>query len=77
MSEMREPGRPSEALATEVLYGAAAIARFMFGDPKHRRRVYHLINRHALPVFRIGSSLCARCTALSGWISQREARPKS
>ena len=31
-----------DALADDLLYGAAAIAEYLFGDRKKRRRVYHL-----------------------------------
>ena len=47
-------------LAEDLLTGAAAIARFVFGDEGERRRVYWLADTGQLPVFRIGSTLCAR-----------------
>jgi hypothetical protein len=46
-------------LADDLLTGAAAIARFVFGDEGERRRVYWLADTGQLPVFRIGSTLCA------------------
>jgi hypothetical protein len=33
------------ALSADLLRGADEIAQFMFGDPKERRRVYHLVQR--------------------------------
>jgi hypothetical protein len=41
-------------IAGDMLYGAEAIAEFLFGDRKHRRRVYNLVDAKGLPVFRIG-----------------------
>jgi hypothetical protein len=51
-------------LADDLLTGAAAIARFVFGDESERRRVYWLADTGHLPVFRIGSILCARKSSI-------------
>ena len=70
-----EPRPPSSAavlppatgppeLADDLFTGAAAIARFVFGDESERRRVYWLADTGQLPVFRIGSILCARKSSI-------------
>lgn len=61
-------------LADDLLHGAETIAEFLFGDKQGRRRVYHLASTSKLPVFRLGSVLCARRTVLLGWIRSQERR---
>lgn len=61
-------------LADDLLHGAETIAEFLFGDKEGRRRVYHLAATSKLPVFRLGSVLCARRTVLIGWIRNQERR---
>jgi len=62
-----------DAIANEVLSGADALALFIYGDKKFRRKVYYLIERHGLPVFRIGTNICARKAALVAWLESKEA----
>lgn len=64
----------SAALADDVLRGAEAIADFLFGDASQRRKVYHLAETSRLPIFRLGSVLCARRTVLLQWINEQEQR---
>lgn len=64
----------SSTLADDVLRGAEAIATELFGDAKERRRVYYLVEKHQLPVFRLGGLLCARKTTLRRWIEEQEAK---
>lgn len=65
-----------ETLADDILYGAAAIAEFLFGDPKLRRRIFHLASlkgRRRLPVFKVGGArICARKSTLLVWIADQE-----
>jgi hypothetical protein len=61
-------------LAEDLLKGADAIAEFVFGDPTARRKVYYLAKYSRLPVFRIGSVLCARRSVLMAWISSQERK---
>jgi hypothetical protein len=49
----------------DLLSGAEAIATFIGVKP---RRVYHLVEIRRLPVFRMGSTLCARRSTLVRWI---------
>lgn|SRR5688572_30189851 len=52
-------------LADDLLEGADEIAEF--GDWS-RRQVYHLAQTRRLPVFRLGSTLCARKSRIVTWI---------
>jgi len=73
--------RPDEAatpaqtpLCDDILRGADEIARFVFGDAKHRRKVYYLTGdaKHGLPYFKLGSVICARKSTLLAWIADQE-----
>ena len=61
-------------LADDMLRGAAAIAVFVFGDRKKRRKVYYYASdaKVRLPVFRMGNVICARKSTLRTWIAQQE-----
>ena len=59
-------------LGDDLLWGAEAIAVFMFGDSRKRRAVYHLAENRRLPAFKIGHILCARRSVLMAWVAQRE-----
>jgi hypothetical protein len=67
-------GQQFNGLAPDLLRGADQIADFMFGESTHRRRVYHLAESSRLPVFRLGSVLCARRSVLMAWIAAQEKR---
>ena len=58
----------------DLLRGADEIARFMFGDVKHRRKVYYLTGEapRGMPHFKMGSVICARKSTLLNWIAQQE-----
>lgn len=65
----------SPVLADDLLHGADSIAEFVFGNVRHRRKVYYLATGakiRRLPVFRMGSVLCARKSKLIEWIEQQE-----
>lgn len=61
-------------LAEDLLRGADEIAEFIFGERGSRRKVYYLAECTRLPVFRLGSVLCARRSVLLSWISGQENR---
>ena len=65
---------PRANLADDLLRGADQIAEFLFGDRGERRKVYHLVEKSRLPVFRLGSVLCARKSTLTTWIEDQERR---
>jgi hypothetical protein len=66
--------KPHQPLANDILRGADEIAEFIFGDKGSRRKIYYLCECTRLPVFRLGSVLCARKSVLLGWISGQESR---
>ena len=59
-------------LADDLLIGAEEIASFIYGDATERRKIYHLVNTGCLPVFRLGSMVCARKSTLIEWIGEQE-----
>ena len=61
-------------LGNDLLEGADEKASFMFGDRGKRRKVYHLAETGALPVFRLSATLCARKSVLLGHIEEQERR---
>jgi hypothetical protein len=60
--------------AKDMLRGADEIAQFLFGSHEQRRKVYHLVATSHLPVFKLGSMICARKSILLGWIEEQEGR---
>jgi hypothetical protein len=61
-------------LAADLLEGADAIAEFLFGSKELRRKIYYLAECSRLPVFRLGSVLCARKSVLLNFIAVQENR---
>ncbi len=61
-------------LADDLLRGADAIALFVFGDVKHRRKVYYYAGeaKVRMPTFRMGNVICARKSSLLDWIDRQE-----
>ncbi len=59
-------------IANDLLRGADEIALYLFGDRRLRRKVYHLAQTSNLPVFRLGSMICARKSVLLKWIEEQE-----
>jgi hypothetical protein len=65
---------PDPEFAEDLLEGADAIAEFLFGDRKFRRKVYHLASKR-LPVFTLGGSMLhARKSVLLKWVADQETR---
>jgi hypothetical protein len=58
-------------LADDMIRGADAIAEWM---GLNRRQIYHLAATSRLPVFKMGSILCARKSRLMDWIKEQEER---
>jgi hypothetical protein len=67
------PEMPAE-LAGDLLRGADEIAEFIFGARASRRKIYYLAETSHLPVFRLGSMLCARRSVIERWIAGQESR---
>ena len=85
MTQNPDPSQAIEKTATEVplsedlLRGAEEIAIFMFGNVKHRRKVYYLTGEapRGLPHFKMGSVICARKSTIRNWIKEQEGRFKT
>jgi hypothetical protein len=60
--------------AKDMLHGADEIAGFLYGSREMRRKVYHLAATSNLPVFKLGSVICARKSVLLKWVTEQEAR---
>jgi hypothetical protein len=76
MESPKVPQSTPNELADDMLRGADEIAAFIFGERGSRRKVYYLAECSRLPVFRLGSVLCARKSVLLQWISGQESRVK-
>lgn len=74
MSKPMDIALNAAELAGDILIGAYQIAEFLFGDRNKRRKVYHLAETSRLPVFRLGTELCARRSVLMTWIAEQEQR---
>jgi hypothetical protein len=76
MEPQRETSGAATQLAGDLLRGADEISEFIFGARTHgnRRKVYYLAECSRLPVFRLGSMLCARRSVLLQWIAGQEGR---
>lgn len=63
------------SLGDDLLHGAENVALFMFGDPAMRRKIYTYANdpKFGVPLFRMGSVICARKTRITQWIADQEA----
>jgi hypothetical protein len=68
------PNETTQPLADDILRGADEIARFLFGERGSRRKVYYLAECTRIPIFRLGSVLCARRSVLLNWIEGQENR---
>jgi hypothetical protein len=66
------PEGEQASLADDLLVGAEAIARFVFGTPEKRRTIYWLADIGDLPTFRLGSMICARRSTLLKHLADRE-----
>ena len=67
--------RPATDIADDLLEGAEAIARFLYGrgyTQGKRRRIYHLASHSELPLFRVGDIICGRRSTLLAWIAEQE-----
>lgn len=76
-TEMRAGPATGEAcptLADDLLRGADAIAIFIFGNAKARRKVYYYASeaKARMPTFRMGNVICARKSKLLEWIEVLE-----
>lgn len=72
------PKDTENELADDLLRRADDIGASIFGTRgnrhKNRCKVYYLAECSRLPVFRLGSMLCARRSVLLNWIAAQECR---
>ena len=67
----------NQEFARDLLRGAEQIAQFLYGDHelrRKRRQIYHLAANSNLPVFKLGSRICARKSVLLTWVKDQEQR---
>ena len=69
----QEPHERAGPLVGDLITGAADIAAFLYGDPKHVRRVYRLAETTSIPVFKVGIQLSARRSRLTEWLAGLES----
>jgi len=76
LTTTQKPGMPEleQNLAQDLLRGADELAEFLYGDREQRRKVYHLAATSQIPVFKLGSMICARKSVLLKWIKDQEDR---
>lgn len=88
MSEMvtRPSGADGEALplGDDLMRGADAIRRFMFGEAADERQaeantrsVYHMASKRQLGLFKLGGVLCGRKSTILAWIQEQERNTRS
>ncbi len=63
-----------EEFAVDMLRGAEEIALYLYGDREQRRKIYHLVATSHLPIFKLGSMICARRSVLIKWVENQEER---
>ncbi|HVR55674.1 MAG TPA: hypothetical protein VMT72_02455 [Pseudolabrys sp.] len=75
MEILMEAARPKH-IGDDILVGARQIAVFLFnnGDDKHRRKVFYLVSKRRIPVFRPSSGMWARKSALLAYIEEQERK---
>ncbi|MDP4021044.1 helix-turn-helix domain-containing protein [Methylobacterium sp. NEAU 140] len=66
----------ARSLAEDMIEGAGPIAKFLFGseDTKARRKIYHIIEQHDFPSFKIGGKIYARRSSILAWLAAKEKR---
>ena len=67
-------GEQEPEFARDMLRGADEVAEFLYGSKELRRKVYHLASTSNLPIFKLGSMICARKSVLIAWVRAQEAR---
>lgn len=71
-----EEQKSETAVHDDIMRGAAEISAFLYGSPKHRRKVYNLrkAKQCSPPMFNMGMTLCARKSEILRWIKEQEAQ---
>ena len=67
---MAETTAPASTIVEgDLLYGAGAIAEFL---GLRERQVRHRCEKHEIPYFNIGKTMCSRKTTLMAWLEHCE-----
>jgi len=74
-AHLESPATAPAELASDILHGAGAIAHFVYGDEKKRRKIYRLVAAGNLPHFRLGNTICSRRSVLLDRIKREEGSP--
>jgi hypothetical protein len=75
MDQLTGPNEASPIKVDDrIIRGADAIAEYIFGDRRHRRKVYYLAECSKLPIWRLGSTLCLRPATYEKFIKDQESR---
>jgi hypothetical protein len=64
--------KAEQDFSEDLLRGADAVAQFLYGDGKMRRKVYHLAATTNFPHFKLGAMICARRSVVLRWIEHQE-----
>ena len=69
-------GAEAATIGDDLLHGAEAIAVFVFGNVRDRRKVYYHASdaKVGMPIFWIGNVICARKSKLNEWINMHERK---
>jgi hypothetical protein len=70
----QSPTSNEPAFSDDLLRGAAEIARWVYGDSKFRRRIYHLTATSNFPHFKIGSQIHAKKSVLLAHFNEQSRR---
>jgi len=75
MDQLTGPNEASPIKVDDrIIRGADAIAEYIFGDRRHRRKIYYLAECSKIPIWRLGSTLCLRPATYESWIKDQETR---
>jgi len=70
----RPPTGPPEYDPKNLLVGAKAISKWLFGTEAKVRQVYYLCEKGNLPHFHLGSRLAADASVLALWMWKYQSR---
>ena len=73
---LRDLSDPPDSMGGDLLFGAPAIAWFLFGSRSKAalRRIYNLADGGSIPTFYIGTTVCASKRTISATIAAAEAK---
>ena len=70
--------RPPEYAQPDRLFGAGAIAAYLYGDASKAKKVYNLHQRvrepHRFPIYRLNGELVAKVSEIEAWFEEQRRR---